>query len=164
MSLTLPTKPWKFLKIFLHSEPGRNRLKGSFWDSDFCGNVMASLWTHKLTEGPSKLQACVSELPSSRATLVVSKLAIRGCKENVSVCLELFLNFIGLEYLLKGLPFLFFSARLALSFSPSGNHLASLQINWFWMANSLLHYREKLSQKLAAKHPDSQLTQNTQHQ
>lgn len=103
-------------------------------------------------------------LPSSRATLTVPKLAIHGCKVNVSLDLELPLNFIGLEYLLKGFPFLFFSATLTLSFSPSGNRMASFWMNWFWVANSLLHYREKLSQKLSAKHPDHQLMQNSQHQ
>lgn len=70
------------------------------------------------------------------------------------------LNLIALEYLLKRFPFLFFSATLTLSFSPTGNHLASLWMNWFWASNSLLHYREKILQKLSAKHPDSQLMRN----
>lgn len=103
-------------------------------------------------------------LPSSRATLAVPELAICGCKVNVGLDLQLPLNFIGLDYLLKRFPFLFFSATLALSFSPSGNHLVSFWMNWLWVANSLLHYREKLSQKLSAKHPDSQLMQKSQHQ
>ena len=103
-------------------------------------------------------------LPSSRATLRAQKLAIHGCKVNVSLDLELPLNFTGLEHLLKGFPFFFFSATLILSFSPSGNHLASLWMNWLWVANSLLYYMEKLSKKFSTKHPDSQLMQNSQHQ
>lgn len=127
---------------------------------------MASLWARMgLRDHPSHRCLLLSfSLPSSRATLTAWKLAIHGCKVNVSLDLELPLNLLDLSIYLKSSHFLFSSATLALCFSPSGNHLACLWMNWLRVANSLLHCREKLSEKLPAKHPDSQPMQNSQHQ
>lgn len=129
-------------------------------------NVMASLLNTYGTEGPSKPQVSAPELQSSQQQ------SNSYCMETSNSWMQSECQFefrapselIGLEYLLKGFPFLFSSATLALCFSPSGNHLACLWMNWLRVANSLLHCREKLSEKLSAKHPDSQLMQNSQHQ
>jgi len=66
MSLMMSAKGWRFLKILLRREPGRNHRREGFGIQPAVSNVMASVWTCMLTEGPSKSHVSASECRSSQ--------------------------------------------------------------------------------------------------